>query len=498
MKTTIKKYLLLGLASTLLVSACTKDFRETNIDPNKSTAARPEALLTPALWDVVSRNNTRALRITNELMQVHVTTIDGDEIHRYIIRPGESDYMWNNWYLQITNFRDMYAKATQLDNNTYKALALICDVYTSSLLTDTFGDVPYFEANKGKDGVYQPKFDKQQDIYADFFRKLEEANALLSKPTALTADQLSIEPLFGKAIFASNPDATQASTATITAWRKFGNSLYLRLLLRASARPEANASAKIAEIVNTPTKYPIISNNNESAILRYTMTPPFVSPFNTYRDFDFNGDSGLTIFFLNNLNLWGDPRRAKWATKYEGAYGGIPSGYPRGQVPQRESYYLAALKNEPLLGNMINYAEVQFILAEAAVKGYIGGNAKTYYENGVMNALTMWVQSSDIPANYLTNPYLAWNNGDTDDDKMEKIHAQKYYTLFFTDFQQWFEYRRTGHPTLMMGTGLENGGKMPVRLRYPVYVQSLNAANYAAAVQAFGPDDLNTKMWWNK
>ncbi len=496
MKTTYKSYTLLLLAGLSLVSACKKDFKELNTDPNRSTAARPEALLTPALWDVVTRNNTRALRLTNELMQTHVTVSDGDEIHRYIIRPSESDYMWNNWYLQITNFRDMYNRADALNNKTYMAMGLICDVFTSSLITDTFGDVPYTDSNKGKEGVFQPKFDAQQKIYLDLFKKLEDANTLLSAPTALTAEQIAIEPLYGKAIAAITPDAALASTATITAWRKFGNSLYLRLLLRASARAEANAPAKIAEIVANPSKYPIISNNNESAILRYTTTPPFVSAFNTYRDFDFNGDNGLSAFFLNNLNTWVDPRRSKWATLYEGAYSGIPSGYPRGQVPQRESAYQAALKNEPMLGNIINYPEVQFILAEAALKGYISNPVKTYYENGVNNAITIW--GLTVPSGYLTNPALVWNDSDTEFNKMEKIHLQKYYTLFFTDFQQWFEFRRTGHPVLPKGTGLENGGVMPSRLRYPVYVQSLNGANYAAAVAAFGPDDLNTKMWWNK
>lgn len=497
MKIKLNKYINLAVAGLLLITSCKKDFQSINTDPNGSKAARPEALLGPAIYDVVTRNNTRALRLNNELMQVHVTINDGDEIHRYIVRPGESDYMWNNWYLQLTNFRDMYSSANTLNNKTYMALGLICDVFTSSLITDTFGDVPYFDSNKGKDFLFQPKFDTQQSIYLDMFRKLEEANTLLASPTQLTAEQMTADPLYGKAIFAaSGGDVALASSATTSAWRKFSNSLYLRLLLRASGRPESNAITKINEIVSNQSKYPIITNNAESAILRYTTTVPFVSPFFTYRAFDFNGDSGITIFFLNNLNIWGDPRRAKWATLYEGAYGGIPSGYARGDVPSRESIYPAALMNEPLLGNIINYAEVQFILAEAAAKGYIAGNAQTYYENGVNNAITLW--NYPVPANYLANPALAWNDAADIETKMEKIHTQKYYTLYFTDFQQWFEYRRTRHPILPKGTGLQNGGEMPSRLRYPVYTQSLNGANYAAAVQRFGTDDLNTKMWWNK
>ncbi|MDO7744314.1 MAG: SusD/RagB family nutrient-binding outer membrane lipoprotein, partial [Pedobacter sp.] len=220
------------------------------------------------------------------------------------------------------------------------------------------------------------------------------------------------------------------------------------------------------------------------------------SAFFNYRPFDFSGDNGLTEFFINTLNNWNDPRRPLWATQASGTYTGIPSGYVRGQVPERQSAYNNSLINEPLLGNIINYPELQFMLAEAAVKGYISGDPKTYYDNGVVNAITFW--GAAVPADYFSNTVLAWNAADNIDFKMEKIHLQKYYTLFFTDFQQWFEYRRTGHPNLPKGAGLQNDGKMPVRLKYPVFVQSANGANYSAAVAAFGPDDLNTKMWWNK
>jgi hypothetical protein len=74
--------------------------------------------------------------------------------------------------------------------------------------------------------------------------------------------------------------------------------------------------------------------------------------------------------------------------------------------------------------------------------------------------------------------------------------TQKYYALFFTDFQQWFEYRRTGHPVLPIGPGVRNNRQMPARINYPVYVQSLNQVNYQAAVADQGADDINTKVWW--
>ena len=478
----IKLYTLLMLAAVAFSTvSCTKDFKEINTDPNRSAAAKPEALLAPALYDMVTRNQTRALRLTNELMQVHVTVINSDEIHRYVIRPSESDYMWNNWYLQLTNFRDMYNRAKSLKQTSYAGIALICDVWVSSLITDMFGDVPYFQSNMGKDStIYQPKFDAQKDIYLDLFRKLEEANTSLAANQAITVET---DPLYG---------------GDVTKWRKFGNSLYLRLLMRVAAKAEANAAAKIKDMVETnKANYPMFASNAESAILKFTLTPPYVTAFNTYRDYDFNGDNGLSEFFINNLKEWNDPRITKWAATFSGAYEAIPSGYLDGHVPDRKSYYLAALKNEPLLGNILNYAEVQFLLSEAALKGYISGNAQTYYENGINAAITMWGQT--VPSGYLTNTEVMWDPDLGFDQLMDRILLQKYYALFFTDFQQWYEYNRTGHPVLPKGPGLKNNGLMPVRFKYPVSVQSLNKANYDAAVAAMGgPDDLNTKTWWEK
>ena len=464
----------------LLLTGCTKDFKEMNTNPNGLAAAKPESFLEPALYDVVQRNQTRALRLGNELMQIHVTVINSDEIHRYIIRPSESDYMWNNWYLQLTNFKDMYERAEFLNQTSYMGIARIMQAWVYSLITDTYGNVPFSEANQGREKNFQPKFDDQKDIYAGIFEMLEEANELLAAGQALTLP--ARDPLYG---------------GDVARWRKFGNSLYLRLLLRVSGRTDLNAAEKIREIVETSAaSYPKIASNAESAVLKFTTTPPFVSAFNTYRDYDFNGDNGLTQFFINTLNLWDDPRRASWAnTVGVSNYEGIPSGYAPGNQPDRLSTYKVSLKNEPLMGNILNYAELQFMLAEAALKGYTSGNPKTLYENGVNNAITFWAQT--VPAGHLTKPGIEWIDAETTEQKLEKIITQKYFTLFFTDFQSWFEHRRTGYPVLPKGPGLQNGGEMPARLYYPTSVQSLNRANYQAAVTAMGGDELNIKVWWD-
>jgi hypothetical protein len=471
---------LITFITTFCTTSCTKDFKELSVNPNAVDHPLPQALLAPAITDIVSTNMNRSQRIQNELMQVTVNMGDGEgKIFRYDIRKSEADYLYRNWYLEVTNLNDVYKGGVEIASNSYMGIALICRAWVFSLLTDTYGDVPYTDANMGRDGVFTPKFDKQQDIYTGIFKELEQANELLKTGTNIAS---SSDPLYG---------------GNVANWRKFGNSLYLRLLLRVSAKAEMNAPAKIKEMVDTnPANYPIMTSNAESAILRWSGTAPYVSPFATWRPADWYTPK-LGSFFVDNLNAWSDPRIGRWSTLYNGEYAGIPSGYLPGQPPEAKSTLLTTLQTEPLLGNVMNYSELQFALAEAAAKGWISSkSAQSYYETGVTNAITLW--NLTVPANYLTFAQVKWDETYSLDKKMEIIHKQKYYAMFFTDLEQWFEYRRTGHPILPKGAGLDNNGVMPARLNYPTYVQTTNTANYNAAVAAQGPDNINTLVWWQK
>jgi hypothetical protein len=486
MKTNNNRYLMLTVAVclSLLISSCKKDFQEINTNPNTSELALPQTLLAPAINNVVSANASRSQRITNELMQVTVNMGDTEgRIFRYEVRTAEADYLWNSWYTQLTNFKSIYKGGEDNLNPSYMAVSLICQAWIYSMLTDTYGDVPFRNSNKGAEGNFTPNFDQQKDIYPALFEMLEQANELLKANNApANAIASSSDPIYA---------------GDRAKWRKFANSLYLRLLLRVSAKPEIGAAAKIKEIVETKASdYPIMASNEESAVLRWTGVAPYVSPFAAWRDGDWYGPK-LASFFVDNLNEWSDPRVQKWATLYQGEYEGIPSGYAPGQAPEGKSSFPTPLKVDPLLGNIMNYSELELILAEAAAKGWITSkSAQSYYEAGVINGITFW--SYPVPENYLTFDKIKWDENASLDQKMEMIHLQKYYSMFFTDLEQWFEYRRTGHPVLPKGSGLSNNGVMPARLNYPVYVQSANGENYRAAVAIQGPDLISTQVWWQK
>jgi len=522
MKKNLYKIIGAVLVSVTTLSSCDKGFQEINVDPINIISTKPEKLLAPALVNTLGPAMMRNRNFNNELMQVTVAISDGDgAVFRYEYRSTFSDYLWNAWYIQLTNFKDVYSLAgkPEMLNKSYQGISLVCQSWIYSMLTDTYGDIPYSKSNLGNSGVLEAPFDKQKDIYLDMFNKLEEANTLLSAGTTIVP---SSDPVF-------NGD--------IAKWRKFCNSLYLRLLLRVSGKSDVSAQviAKIKEIVDTKsTTYPIMTNNADCATLKWSGTigtDAYVSPYvNGVRAQDFRSPA-IGSFFIDHLSNWGDPRidisvangyavsgvnRLGISQGATGGFKGVPSGYAVGAGVVKEAYFYSydqtstgtlgvrSLQQSPLTGILMNYAEVQFILSEAAAKGWISGSAETYYNTGIAAAINYWVPtfptsiSSQVVKDYITNADIDWDNTLPLDGKMEQIHLQKYYALFLVDMEQWFEYRRTGHPILPKGAGLRNGGVMPARMAYPVYVQSANPTNYQTAVAAQGPDVISTNVWWQK
>ncbi len=461
-------------------TACTSDFEELNTDPNRIEKISPGTLLNPIIYEMASFNTSRSNAFTFDLMQValpYPSTSGG--VHRYDISESAGNSTWNTYYKWLINIKEMREAAVAANDANYEAIALTLNAWTYSLLTDSFGDVPMEEASRGAERIFQPAFNTQQEIYTRILADLETANGLFNTTQPLT---------YGTEILYANEVAN---------WQRFCNSLHLRLLLRVSKREEMNANARMAEIVNNPAQYPVFTKNEEAAILKITGVVPNVSPWG--RAIDFTTFRAAGKFFVDNLNDFEDPRRAKFITQARSAdgktligYQGIPSGYSGNdsQFDYQPSNVNIALVTAPMISVIMSYAEVEFIKAELAQKGIISGNAQEYYEKGVKAAIEQW--GAAMPADYFTNPKAAY------DGTFERIMLQKYYALYFNDYQQWFEYRRTGLPELPKGDAMLNDKRVPVRFRFPTTVQTNNTVNYQKAVAAMGGDDINTKVWWEK
>jgi hypothetical protein len=540
-------YILLTVVG-LSTFSCTKDFTKVNVDPLGQSEVAPDKLLAPSLVSLMRTNMLRNRNFNNELMQVTVDRNEGEgRVFRYDVRATQADNTWNNWYVALTDIKDIYRTAgtDKYKNTSYQAISLIVQAWGYQLLTDTYGDVPYSEANNGKGDlisassrVIQPKFDKQKDIYLDLFKKLEEANELLKAGEAIVSDS---DPVY---------------SGDVARWRKLGNSLYLRMLMRLSGKSEVSTEvrAKIKEIIDTDTQnYPIMSNNHfsnqkvgnryyndsDNAVILWNgnnaASAVYTSPFMTnVRANDFRLVN-VAEFFAANLINWSHPcylnmgapsYTSRWS--FDGA-DPVESGYasntldPNGNYmhfnsdqdtdgtgtsARKKSYNLQI---DAYTGIIMNVAELDFIKAEAALNGWINGNPADFYYQGMVNAVNYWRPNYFTGINdtkfqsYITAGDLGFDGLPLHSSvygvrsKMNSILLQKYYAMFLVDFQQWFEYRRTGYPVMPVGPAIVSSGRqMPSRLNYPVIVQSTNPTNYKNAVAAQGADDVNTKVWWQK
>src|SRR5690606_321608 len=198
-----------------------------------------------------------------------------------------------------------------------------------------------------------------------------------------------------------------------------------------------------------------------------------------------------------------DPRRELWSTTIEEngeqIYRGIQSGYESDveYVVNGNSSYSDVLKTLPQLGVMMTSAELQFIKAELALKGFATGSSpRQHYEAGIEHSMAKW--EVNLPADFLERENIAYDEDATLEAQLEQIMLQKYFALFFSDYQMWFEKRRTGYPVLPRGAGIPAENQFPSRLTYPTYLQSMNPEKLNAAVQRIGGDDSDTKVWWDE
>jgi len=489
-----KKYSFLFLI-VLLIASCTKDFEEINTDPNRPKQITPGVMLGQLQYRIVNSSMTASRNFTHELMQVDAprSSPSGVGLHRYVVNPGAA--VWSNFYGYMADIEDIYKTSNDLGENNYKAIALVYKCWAYSILTDSYGDVPYLEATKASEGNFKPAFDKQKDIYIKILSDLEEANSLLNPSKALT---------YGGDLLYNANSLSGGTNLGIIKWKKFTNSLRLRLLLRLSKRNgEININEQITTILANPVKYPVFTTNADDAIFKYTGSFPYYNPYFNQRQLEWRDGTYVTKFFINKMNTDNDPRRNLWFTPIVvggvNVYQGIESGYPvttEYQVGKNTSYN-DGLKILPQLGIMMTYSELEFIKSELALKGFnTGKNPKQHYDSAIVASMAQW--GVIMPANYLSQAGVVYDPNTSIETQLERIITQKYYASFFVDYQSWFEKRRTGYPVLPRGSGIPVENAFPNRVPYPTYLQSLNPENLALAAASIGGDNSNTKVWWDK
>ena len=458
-----------------LAFSCDKGFKAVNIDPNRIQEISPGSLLNEIIYNTTSNNASEYINITSRLMQVQIVYPEFyGGVQRYEIHSSTGTPIWNANYKWAKNIAEMLKVSRQDSANNYVAVALTLKAWVYSNLTDCFGNIPFSDASKGDEGVFQPPYDNQETIYKQLVADLEEANTLYNTTAGM---------LYGTDILFNN---------NVGLWQKFTNSLRLRLLLRMSGA-DPDAIQQMVEIINHPDKYPVFDSFDAQAVLQVTGEDPNLSPWP--RKLDLTSMRAAASFFVDVLNDFNDPRREKLldqATKngVQIGYKGIPAGYDEPSFDYSPSDLNTDQVVAPMIIPILTYAEVELIKAELAQKGYIP-DAEQHYKLGVNAAIRLWT-GADAPAGYFDNPKAAY------DGTLERIITQKYVALYFTDYQQWDEYRRLGLPKLPATASMLNDGKVPSRLSYPSDQLIYNPKNYRDALSNMGgTDDINAKVWWD-
>ncbi len=485
------KHILTSLILIVLFAfaGCDKGFEEVNKNPNNPEEVNPELLMVSIIRGTVNQMVNDAFSIGNVVAQQSAE----------IREPGTDRYqwgsfgVWSNGYNTLRNVQNLYDIGSERNLNNYKGVALVMRALIFSRMTDCYGDLPYTEALKGKqaDPVYTPKYDRQQDIYKGLIAELTEANRLLSA----NGGAIRSDILF-------NGDVTR--------WKRFANSLKLRLLLRQSNK--VNPAAAMQEMINNTATYPVMMANNDNAALKYVESPNLFPITGQRSGFFFDRRLGKT--FADKLNEFNDPRLRVFAQptaesagtaqpKWAGVRSGETDANLGSNIDRKVSalgtiYYLGLQVPVRAEGLVMTVSEVKFILAEAALKGWISGDAKALYEDGIKLSVDYYrnVSGTNINASagYLNQPGVAFNEA----NGMQVIGTQRWIALFFNDLQAWHEWKRTGIPNLTPSFVNNNNNQIPVRFQYPDEQQVTNRENYAAAVSIQGPDNINTKVWWDK
>lgn len=559
--------ILSALAVCVLPSCSDKIYEELNTDPTKADHINPASQLTYAQLQIygdmnyVDVHRLYTYAFTQHLMGCWNTTNYGGQ-HRS--DDNEMSRPWNNLYPgAIRNLTDaIAATGDNPEQVNINAALRIMRVYVGSLLTDFYGDVPFTEAGLGYlEGVTQPKYDKQEDLYPLFFSELKAATQLFD----INAEAISSDPMFG---------------GDIEAWKAFANSLRLRYAMRLSkidaAQAEREFKAALADGVFTDAA-------KDACVKQMNVKYSFGQE--SYKDF--RGNALAKYFYGNDpannptyicQTLWNqlyknnDPRTTLLCRFYiddfmslstgEGridmtdavmsaqaanpgtavistvapgefswdnwpTYPSLPAGnsldakvkevkamHPKYDENKNTRWLKPKLANSFLRsdnpGVIMTYAEVCFLRAEAAVRGWTSDDPKTYYEAGIRAAMNLLSEQFNCDrvsdgdyATYLAEPAIKFATGT--EDRLRQINTQAWILHFHNPAEAWANQRRSDYPELVGPDPTNEKTKpmdgvqaIPVRLCYPIKEETYSSAAYNEAKnRVTGTYDWHARLWWD-
>ncbi|HUX58870.1 MAG TPA: SusD/RagB family nutrient-binding outer membrane lipoprotein [Bacteroidales bacterium] len=474
----IYKYIIILLLSGGLFSCELPD----NLNPKMAAVVPASSIFTMAQVQLVEQVNSidQNQNISRLLAQYNSqTTYYGESQWNFYDR-GLPDEMWETLYRDVLlDFKEArrlidldISLTTQVKANQ-KAIIDIMEVYAYHVLVDCNGDIPYTEALSGRDNP-TPAYDDAATIYAD----------LISRLTADAAALDNTHPSIGEADVMYNGD--------VDSWSRFANSLQIRLAMRiADVSPALSESAAEAAISRG-----VFTDQSESAVLVYFGITPHVNSVYNYIIQQGRRDFVASNTIIDTMNAINDPRRSYYFTTVDGEYIGGNYGYRN--VFGQCSHFASEIKEPDYPAILLDYVEVEFLLAEAAARGYDvgGGSEVSHYNDAVTQSILAWGGTNAEASTYLSQTEIGYSTGSTAGDFRKKIGLQKWIALYNRGLEGWAEWRRLDSPIFNIARN-KTIDDIPMRMPYPYNEDNLNLANYNAGSAAIGGDLVSTKLFWD-
>lgn len=459
-----------------LVFGC-QDFDEWNVDEKNPSKIPAGFLLTSAEKDLFTRMTSTSVNynIFKLFAQYWNETQYTDEVN-YDIRGRDIGgnfflYLYRDILNDLKEAQRLIDEDTLLDQNLKTAQSGVLEVlqiYTWHVLVDTYGNIPYSEALQGIDNL-TPVYDDDAEIYNDLFIRLDKAIQMLN----------SDPDSFGSADLIYNGSTAQ--------WKKFANSLKLKMAVRISDADNTKAKQLATEAISSG----VFTSNDDNASFPFESTPPNTNPIWTSLVQSGRNDFVMANTFVDIINPLNDPRAKVFMADnledgYEGGIYGTGSSYT-------DFSHIGDLWHTPdLEGVILSYDEVQFLLAEAIERGLIPGNAESHYIEGIIASIIYWTGSQEDADAYVAQASVAYDGGNW----KKSIGIQKYIALYGRGFEAWSSWRLLDYPNTFIRPEI-SGEAVPRRYLYGNDDGDVNSENYEAASKAIGGDLKSSRVFWD-
>lgn len=472
------KKIFIAFIPVFFLAACTKDLTSLNVDPKRPQDVPSYALFTNAqrrFANTLTSPNVN-LNIFRLIEQQWQETTYTDESNYDITTRPIPDNIWDALYRDVLkNFEETKTQiALDVSDADIKknqiAITDVMEVYAWYYLLTTYGNVPYTEAFDVNNTF--PKYDDAKTVYDKLLTRLD------TDISALNARAAS----FDGADIIYNGD--------VTSWKKFANTLKLKMGITIADSDNAKAKSAVEAAVAAG----VFSSNNDNATFAYVTAPPNTNPVWVNLVQSGRKDFVAASTLVNQMKSLNDPRLSLYFT-LNGS-----GGYTGGD-PGASSSYAAFSKPADILTKpdyhamILSYSEVEFFLAEAVERGYnVPGTALSHYNNAITASIVYWGGSSASATSYLANPSV--NYLTSAGTYKQKIGIQKWIALYNRGWEAWVEQRRLDYPQLIAPATAVSA--FPIRLKYPINEQNINGNSYTAAALAIGGDKVTTKLFFDK